>query len=164
MLITSFALAAATLLCTLVAGFLFAFAVVVMPGIRALEDGAYIRAFQVMDRIIQNNHPLFMLVWVGSVVAILAAAGLSIAYMEGPARLLIVAAAVAYIGGVQLPTGAINVPLNNTLQKLRVEDMDDGARRTEREAFESRWVRSNTARTVIAIGVAAALIAALAMT
>ena len=41
----------ATFLCTLVAGFVFAFAVVVMPGIRTLGDGEFLRAFQVMDRV-----------------------------------------------------------------------------------------------------------------
>jgi uncharacterized membrane protein len=52
----------ATLLCSLVAGFLFAFAVVVMPGIARLDDASFLRAFQVIDRVIQNNHPLFMVV------------------------------------------------------------------------------------------------------
>jgi uncharacterized membrane protein len=37
----------------LVAGFLFAFAAVIMPGIRSLGDRAFIRAFQVIDRVIQ---------------------------------------------------------------------------------------------------------------
>ena len=59
-------LVVATLLCTLVAGFVFAFAVVVMPGIRSLGDGEFLRAFQVMDRVIQNNQPIFMLAWIGS--------------------------------------------------------------------------------------------------
>jgi uncharacterized membrane protein len=51
------ALILATSLCSLVAGFLFAFAIVVMPGIRSLNDREFIRAFQVMDGVIQNNHP-----------------------------------------------------------------------------------------------------------
>jgi uncharacterized membrane protein len=68
------ALVVATFLCSLVAGFLFAFAVVVMPGIRSLDDGAFIRAFQTVDRVIQDNQPLFVLVWVGSVLAVLVAA------------------------------------------------------------------------------------------
>ena len=59
------ALFLATFLCSLVAGFLFAFALVVMPGIRSLNDREFIRAFQVIDRVIQNNQPIFMLVWVG---------------------------------------------------------------------------------------------------
>ncbi len=61
------ALILATFLCSLVAGFLFAFALVAMPGIRSLNDREFIRAFQVMDRVIQDNQPVFMLVWVGSV-------------------------------------------------------------------------------------------------
>ena len=52
---------------SLVAGFLFAFAIVVMPGIKKLSDGEFIRAFQEMDGIIQNNQPLFMLMWGGSI-------------------------------------------------------------------------------------------------
>ena len=65
------ALILAAFLCSLVAGFLFAFAVVVMPGIRRLNDKEFIRAFQVMDRVIQNNQPSFMLVWVGSVITLI---------------------------------------------------------------------------------------------
>jgi uncharacterized membrane protein len=42
----------ATFLCSLVAGFLFAFAAVVMPGIRSLNDGNFIRAFQVIDHVL----------------------------------------------------------------------------------------------------------------
>ena len=54
----------AAFLCSLVAGFVFAFALVVMPGIKGLGDREFIRAFQVMDGIIQNNQPIFLLVWV----------------------------------------------------------------------------------------------------
>lgn len=67
-------LVSATLLVSLVAGFLFAFAIVTMPGLKNLEDAEYIRTFQEMDGIIQNNHPLFMLVWVGSVLLLITAA------------------------------------------------------------------------------------------
>ena len=97
----------ATFLCSLVAGFLFAFAAVVMPGIRSLDDGGFIRAFQVMDRIIQNNQPLFVLVWVGSVLALVAAAvGWLCGTLSEADRLLgaIAAAPVCDILCVQLPT------------------------------------------------------------
>ncbi len=65
------ALILATFLCSLVAGFLLAFAIVAMPGIGSLNDREFIRAFQVMDRVIQNYQPIFMLVWVGSVVTLM---------------------------------------------------------------------------------------------
>jgi uncharacterized membrane protein len=58
------------LLCALVTGFVFAFASVVMPGIQTLDDRDFLRAFKAMDLVIQRNQPLFMLVWVGSVLAL----------------------------------------------------------------------------------------------
>ena len=61
-----------TLLCALVTGFIFTYAVVVMPGFAKLDDRDFIRAFQVTDGVIQNNQPLFMLAWVGSIVSVVA--------------------------------------------------------------------------------------------
>jgi uncharacterized membrane protein len=140
----------ATFLCTLVAGFVFAFAVVVMPGIRTLGDGEFLRAFQVMDRVIQNNQPVFMLVWIGSVIALLAAAALGFGQLDGTGRVLLIAVVLIYLLGVQLPTAAINVPLNNTVQTLEIADMDETAREAARRQFESRWNYSNVTRTVLA--------------
>ena len=59
-------LVVSTLLCTLVAGIVLAFASVVMPGIRRLNDHDFLQAFKTMDRVIQDNQPVFMLVWAGS--------------------------------------------------------------------------------------------------
>lgn len=152
------ALIVATFLCSLVAGFLFAFAVVVMPGIRSLHDREFIRAFQVMDRVIQNNQPMFMVVWVGSVVALVTSAVLGIGQVDGARRLLIIFAALVYLFGVHLPTVTMNIPLNNTLQTLDVDAMDDPTSRTARQDFEPRWNLWNSIRTVFASLVSALLI------
>jgi uncharacterized membrane protein len=144
------ALIFATLLCTLVAGFVFAFAVVVMPGIRHLGDGEFLRAFQVMDRVIQNSQPVFMMVWIGSVVALLASAALGFWQLDGVGRSLLIAAILVYLLGVQLPTAIINIPLNNMIQTLAISDMDERAQKAARREFESRWNRSNVTRTVLA--------------
>ena len=138
----------ATFLCALIAGLLFAFAVVVMPGIRRLDDGAFIRAFQAIDGVIQNKQPLFMAVWVGSVLALIAAAVLGVSALSGADRLLIVVAALLYLLCVQFPTFAINVPLNNQIQKLDPDSMNETTRRRAREAFEPRWNTWNAIRTV----------------
>jgi uncharacterized membrane protein len=146
-----------TFLCSLVAGFLFAFAVVVMPGIRGLKDREFIRAFQVMDGVIQNNQPLFMLVWVGSVVVLITSAVLGFGQLDGTGRLLIIAVTLVYLLGVQLPTVAINVPLNNKLQTLDVDGMNEPAQKAARDDFEPRWNRWNVIRTVLASLVSALL-------
>ena len=148
----------ATFLCSLVAGFLFAFAVVVMPGIRSLNDREFIRAFQVIDRIIQNNQPIFMLVWVGSVVVLITSAVLGFGQLDGIGRLLIILATLVYILGIQLPTITINVPLNNKLQTLDVDAMNEPAQKAARNDFEPRWNRWNSIRTVLASLVSALLI------
>ena len=145
------ALLVAALLCSLVAGMLFTFAIVVMPGIGKLDDGGFIRAFQVIDRVIQNRQPLFALVWVGSALAIAVAAVLGIRELGGMDRALMMAAAFVYIFGVQLPTIAINVPMNNELQRLDPGTMNDTTQENARSGFELRWNRWNAIRTVCAI-------------
>ena len=77
------ALVLSTLLCSLVAGFLFAYTTVIMPGIGELDDKSFIKAFQVTDRVIQDNHPVFMLVWAGSVIAIIVCAITAVSALEG---------------------------------------------------------------------------------
>lgn len=143
-------LMAAAFLCSLVAGLLFAFAVVVMPGIRNLDDDAFIRSFQTIDRVIQNNHPLFLLVWVGSVLTVIAAAGLGLWALAGVDRLLILIAALIYVLCVQVPTIAINIPLNNMLQRIDPVAMNATTRKRARADFEPRWNRWNAIRTVSA--------------
>jgi uncharacterized membrane protein len=139
-----------TFLCSLVAGFLFAFAIVIMPGIKRLDAGGFIRAFQVVDEVIQNGQPLFMLMWVGSALAVIGAAVWGTWTLEGTDRLLLIAAAAVYIFGVQAPTATINLPLNNALQKLDLGTMSETMRNEARNGFESRWNRSNGVRTVCA--------------
>ena len=148
----------ATFLCSLAAGLLFAFAIVVMPGIRSLNDREFIRAFQVMDGVIQNNQPLFVLVWVGSVVVIIISAVFGFGQLDGVGRLLLILATLAYILGVQLPTITINIPLNNKLQTLDVDAMNETTHKTARKDFEPRWNRWNSIRTAIASLVSALLI------
>jgi uncharacterized membrane protein len=66
------------LLCSLVAGLVFTFAIVVMPGIKNLGNLAFLQSFKAMDRVIQNNQPIFMLVWLGSAVILLGSTVLGI--------------------------------------------------------------------------------------
>lgn len=142
------ALILATFLCSLVAGFLFAFAVVVMAGIKNLNNGEFIRAFQTIDGIIQNNQPIFMMVWLGSVIALIIAAALGIGHLDATGRWLLIVSTLTYLLGVQLPTFTINIPLNNTLQALNVDAMNESEQKAARDAFEGRWNRWNTIRTI----------------
>lgn len=147
----------ATLLCSLVAGFLFAFSIVAMPGIKRLDDRSFIRAFQAMDGIIQNNQPVFIFVWMGSAIMLVISAALGFTQATGVDRIILVAASIVYILGVQLPTVRVNIPLNNKLQAHSIDSMDDGEVSIARGEFENSWNQWNVARTIVAIIVAFAL-------
>lgn len=141
----------ATLLCAIVAGIVLTFSTVVMPGIKTLNDREYLQSFTVMDRVIQNNQPVFMLVWLGSILALLATAWLGILQLEGLKPALITAAFALYILGVQLPTMLFNIPMNNHLQSLDLSALSDTAVAQARLDFEARWTRWNFIRTVFAL-------------
>ncbi len=147
--ITHIAVIAAALSCGLVTGLLFGFVVVAMPGIGTLDDREFLRGFKVMDRVIQDRQPLFMVAWIGSVLAVVATAVLGIVELDGTDRVLAVAAAGVWLLGMQVPTAAINIPLNNTVQALDLDRMDTAALRAARQAFEGRWNRWNAIRTVL---------------
>lgn len=139
------------LLCSLVAGLVFTFAIIVMPGIKNLGDLDYLRSFKAMDRVIQNNQPVFILVWLGSAVVLLLSTVLGIWQLEGLNRILLVAACVIYVFGVHVPTITINIPMNNHLQSQNLESMTPPELMKTKAIFESRWLRWNAIRTALAI-------------
>jgi uncharacterized membrane protein len=99
-----------------------------------------------------------MVVWIGSVVALVTSAVLGIGQLDGSGRLLITFAILVYLFGVHLPTITINIPLNNTLQTLNVDVMNEITSKAAREDFEPRWNRWNQIRTAFATLASALLI------
>ena len=146
-----------TLLCALVTGFIFTYAVVVMPGFAKLDDRDFIRAFQVTDGVIQNNQPLFMLAWVGSIVSIVATMILGFIELHGIERWTVFAIGFVYLMGVQGITIRVHLPLNNHLQRLEIDEMDPESLSKERNKFETRWNYFNNIRTLIAFAVSFSL-------
>ena len=145
------ALVLTILLCSLVAGLLFGFAIVVMPGIAKLADKEYLLAFKHMDGIIQNNQPLFILVWAGSILSIIITLILGIMNLSGAQTYLLIFASILYLIGVQLPTFRFNIPLNNSLQNLDIESLEESEAASSRDGFEIPWNRWNIIRTINAI-------------
>lgn len=156
-----FVLLSATLLCVLVAGFILLFAIVVMPGIGLLPDREFLRSFQVIDGVIQNNQPLFLVVWIGSALTLTTAAIASFWVLEGKSFLILTFAAVVYLTGVQLPTVTVNIPLNNQLQSLDLKAAEEATCLKARESFEARWNRWNMIRTIFGLLVSVMLLTVL---
>lgn len=139
----------ATFLCSLVAGLVLCFAIVVMPGTKVLDDRDFLRAFKVMDRVIQDNQPIFMLVWVGSIATVVAAMVIGFTQLSGKNLYLLLIAALSYLFGVQLPTIRFNIPLNNKLQTLNLDEMSEPELAAARSEFEPNWNRWNRFRTFV---------------
>jgi uncharacterized membrane protein len=144
--------------CCLVTGFIFTYAIVVMPGLSKLNDKEFLKAFQVTDAIIQNNQPLFMLTWVGSIISIISTIVISIVILGISDAWYVVLVGIVYLLGVQVVTFSIHIPLNNHLQQFDFDTLDDQNLNKERLKFEKKWNYFNNFRTMIAFFVTLALI------
>ncbi len=127
------------LFCSLVAGLLFGFAVVVMPGIAGLSNRDFLISFKQMDGIIQNNQPVFMLVWLGSIAAIMATSIQGVQNLGASQTNLLLLGLGFYLLGVQLPTARFNIPLNNELQNMDLMKMEESELAVFRSKFETKW-------------------------
>lgn len=152
-----------TLSCALVTGFVFTYAVIVMPGLAKLADKEFIRAFQVTDGVIQNNQPIFMIVWVGSLISVISTLIVSLMGPYSVETVLAIIAGFVYLLGVQGLTVLVHLPLNRRIQTVNVEERDASALREERLLFETRWIRFNWIRTLIGLGVIVTFMVALSL-
>ena len=121
-----------------------------MPGFSKLEDKEFLRAFQVTDGVIQNNQPLFMLTWVGSIISVLSVMVISILSLGVSEAWIIFVVGLIYLLGVQGITVSIHLPLNKHIQKIDTNNMNNQSLNEERTNFEMRWNYFNNIRTFIA--------------
>ena len=115
------------------------------------------------DAVIQNNQPLFMFTWIGSIVAILTTIVASLITVGLSGSWLIILVGAAYLLGVQGITVAIHIPLNNHIQKLNIEELNDKTLAYERKNFEAKWNFFNKIRTFVAILVSSLLLVVLSL-
>jgi uncharacterized membrane protein len=134
-----------------------------MPGLSKLDDKEFIKAFQVTDGVIQDNQPLFILTWLGSVISVVGAILSSIISVGLPEAWLIVFVGVVYLLGVQGITLSVHLPLNNHIKKINIEKTDNKTLSVEREKFETRWNFFNTIRTGISFLVSLTLLLVVAL-
>ena len=138
------------LLSALVTGFILTYAIVIMPGLSNLDDKEFIKAFQVTDGIIQNNQPIFILIWIGSIVSVLSTIITSILSLGILDAWLIIFVSVVYLLLVQGITILIHLPLNKSIQNIDINSSNFQTLSKERVAFEKKWNYFNNIRTVVA--------------
>ena len=138
------------LLSALVTGFILTYAIVIMPGLSNLDDKEFIKAFQVTDWIIQNNQPIFILIWIGSIVSVLSTIITSILSLGILDAWLIIFVSVVYLLLVQGITILIHLPLNKSIQNIDINSSNSETLSKMRKSFETKWNYFNNVRTVVA--------------
>ncbi len=133
----------------LMAGLFFGWAVSVNLGLARVSDRTYIATMQSINRAIVN--PIFVVVFMGTAVALLAAAVVHAADGQGKRATWLFAAAGTYILGVLGVTIGGNIPLNDKLEAFSLEDSPDEAISDQRHGYEAPWVRWHNVRTVASV-------------
>ena len=134
-----------------------------MTGLTRLDDKEFIRAFQVKDGVIQNNQPLFILTWLGSIISVSGAILSSIISIGLQEAWLIIFVGAVYLFGVQSITISVHLPLNNLIQKMNINKLNYETLREERIKFETKWNYFNKIRTSIAFSVSLILLLIITM-
>ncbi|MBC6460137.1 DUF1772 domain-containing protein [Actinomadura sp. HBU206391] len=141
----SAALLTSTITTGLMAGFMFAYACSVMPGLARSSDRTVVEGMQSINRAIINGW--FMLPFLGSIPLIALAMVLAWRGHGRPVLPWIIAGLALYLVAFFVTMG-LNVPLNNELDKA-----GDPAHITDlagvRRHFEDKWVTWNIIRTLV---------------
>ena len=138
------------LLSALVTGFILTYALVIMPGLSNFDDKEFIKVFQVTDGIIQNNQPIFILIWVGSIMSVLGTIITSILSLGILDAWIIIFVGVVYLLVVQGITISIHLPLNKSIQNIDINSSNSETLSKMRKSFETKWNYFNNVRTVVA--------------
>ncbi len=96
-----------------------------------------------MDGVIQNNQPVFIMVWLSSALLLLLATVLGLWELQGLNRFILITACTIFLLGVQLPTVVFNIPINNQLQSKDINSMNQASVSELRTSFETRWIPWN---------------------
>ncbi len=128
-------------LLAMLTGFFFGWSVSVMGGLGRLSDGEYVRAMQSINKVILN--PLFFIIFMGPVVLL---PWVTLLYADNGMFIALLGSSILYVVGTFGVTIAGNVPLNDRLDKASESDAPK-----VRAAFESKWNRLHTFRTVCGV-------------
>ncbi|MGP4025670.1 anthrone oxygenase family protein [Actinomadura sp. 3N407] len=127
------------------AGAFFAFSTGVMPGLNAARPASAIDAMQGINQKIQN--PVFIAAFLLVPVMAIAAGVLLLTLDEKSAAVLFFVAAGVYFAGALVPSFAVNIPMNNALDRAAIPADASEAAKVWSD-YSGRWTAWNTARAL----------------
>lgn len=141
------------------AGLLYGFACAVMPGLKDVDDRAFVAVMQSVNRRILNGW--FLATFVGAPVLTIGAAVAAFVSDGADQRVAVGGAALLAVVSVGI-TASVNVPLNNALDATGGPSMTISDATQLRARFERRWTRGNIARAAASTAAFGGLVWALA--
>jgi len=130
----------------LMAGLYVGWAISVLPGLWRLQDIELLRAFQHLNRAILN--PAFISLFTATVI--LAPLVTTLMYLKNidQDRALLLLASILLILGHAAITVMGNIPINQKLDKINIENVDASTAKTMRDLLQVRWRYLHWARTL----------------
>ena len=147
--IKSIVLFGAVVLTGLSAGFFYAWSVSVIPGTQKVINTTYLETMQSINRAILN--PAFFLIFFGSILFL----SIGSVYQFNTDKTtfwFILIASVFYLIGTAGVTALGNVPLNNQLDALNLNEISSSKLSEFRSFYENKWNRLHLIRTIFAVG------------
>lgn len=140
-----------------IGGLFWAFSDVIMRSLARIDDAAAIAAMQSINKTILRA--AFMLVFIGLAPVSIAIGVYGLVTLEGATAWFVGGATALYSAGVFGLTAALNVPLNNRLQRLDPTTPESAA--FWRDTYLPRWTTGNSLRAVASLAAAGCLLLAL---
>lgn len=136
------------LLTGLSAGFFYAWSVSVIPGTKRIGESAYLETMQSINRAILN--PAFFLIFFGTIIFLIIGSAYQLNAGNTTFWFMLMASLVYLLGTIGV-TGLGNVPLNNKLDALNLDDLSSQKILEFRNYYESKWNRLHLIRTIFAV-------------
>lgn len=132
------------LLNALSTGFFFAWSFSVVLGTKKVGDYTYLESMQHINKEILN--PAFFIVFFGSLMALVTTTYLQ--FNNKTVFVLVLASTIIYLVGTFGVTAFGNVPLNNELEALNINNLDLIELKAFRTNYESAWNHFHDIRTI----------------
>lgn len=146
--IRTITLFASIILTGLSAGLFYAWAVSVIPGTKQIQSITYMETMQSINKAIIN--PAFFLIFFGSLFAMAGASFFEFSNDKTVFTIILLATFI-YLVGTLVVTVFGNVPLNEELEALRLNELSSDRIENFRNYYETKWNRLHMIRTAFSL-------------
>jgi uncharacterized membrane protein len=139
------------LLTLLVGGITLTFEILVMPALKKLNNRQFLKVFKAIDKIIQDGHPIFMIVWIGSILTLLISTLLAWTSTSIMTSSILSVLFIICLMGVHIPTVTKNIPINLRCQQCDIDHASSSDIEDLHKDFIDIWLPWNKTRTIISL-------------